>query len=125
LFKKHGDIDYREIKEADVNGKAWAFFTRKNKLPKNIGLFHSYIECVRWSADSKALLLVMWGHTDGDGYLDNWYCVYDLERSQPTLNFELMNRNTVHFKAHYADRRKTPNNGVDSDAAYPAAQVPP
>ena len=98
LLKRHGAADYREVKDAEVTGKAWALFTRENALPKKTSLFHSYIEGIRWSADSKAFLLVLWGHTDENHYLDEWFCVYDLNKFQPSMNLEFMNRNTVHIK---------------------------
>jgi len=111
LFKKHKGIHYREVKEAVVTGKAWTLFATSNALPKKINLFHSYIEGVRWSADSKAFLLVLWGHTDENHYLDDWFCVYDLNKFQPSMNLELMNRNTVHIKnekqkANHQPRRR-------------------
>ncbi|WP_027360595.1 hypothetical protein [Desulforegula conservatrix] len=98
LFNKKSDLEYVEVKQANVTGKTWAFFFKNNNLKIDSELSHSYIECIRWSGDSNSILVVLKGHTDKDHYLDDWVCVYNTKNLSPTLDFKIFNQNSVHFK---------------------------
>ena len=90
-----------EVDGLDVNEQVWKYFMKRYRI-KNIkyiaGLDHAYIEGIRWAADSKAFIYILWGHSDEDNYLNEWFGVYDVKHLKPSSDINIMNRNSVHIK---------------------------
>lgn len=97
LFKRGEGLTYQEIKEPGVTGQVWDFLTKQNGHNMSALLGHAYIEYIQWSADSTAFIVKLWGHEDGQTYLDDWYCIYDVTKFAPTLDMGAMNRKSVHI----------------------------
>jgi hypothetical protein len=96
LFKRFSGLRFQEQESADVNGACWGLLHRLHRTPSAWDLAHVYTEALRWAPDSAAVLLVVWGHTDTDNFVDRWLCVYDLQTRQASQDLRIMNRRAVH-----------------------------
>ncbi|MEO5359705.1 MAG: hypothetical protein H7843_04580 [Nitrospirota bacterium] len=96
LYKNAKGLEY-EVSEL-LNDKAWDLFRKTHKQYKIPDFGHSYAEAVRWSSDSKSILLYIYGHDDlSPKTLEPWFCVYDLTTGKMTLDFNrIFNRDTYH-----------------------------
>jgi hypothetical protein len=105
LYKKKDELQYAEVKDAAIDGKAISLFARDNKLREPLRFAHSYVKVVRWADDSKAFLLILEGsleNTPKDNLLffDPWMCVFDLTNFEVSLDLRLMNRDIFKDKLH-------------------------
>jgi hypothetical protein len=91
IFQRSSGLNFREEKGADPSRSCWASMSR-TFAP---GLVSSYAEAIRWASDSRALLVVLWGHADGESFVDDWLCVYDLRARRASQDLRLMNRGAV------------------------------
>jgi hypothetical protein len=104
LFYRSGGLDFHEKTTPDVNDIAWRFLRDSERVPFPTGpgwsgvLGHNYIEVLTFSADSRAVLLKLWGHEDKDAFLYDWLCVVDLVTGKASSDLSVMNRGAVHFK---------------------------
>ncbi|MBF0459081.1 MAG: hypothetical protein HQK99_14420 [Nitrospirae bacterium] len=107
LFKKVKGLQYEEVKL--LTYFAWELFEKTHKKYKvhvfkrykrnTIPLYgHSYAKAVRWSSDSKSVLIEIYGHHDETPErLEPWYCIYDVTTGKMTLDFNrVFNRDTFH-----------------------------
>jgi hypothetical protein len=90
MFKRKSQLQYEETK-MDPSTACWAFFHNKTKLPYPENLDHIYSEVLRWSPDSKTILINLYGH-EGNKEVRDWLCVYSLETGKASLKLSLMNR---------------------------------
>ena len=100
LFRRVDALKYREADKIQPRKKCLALLDRINKRAVSPVLDHIYINTVRWSSDSRALLLAVRGHDSNDVVVRDWLCVFDLESLQASTDLRLMNRGAVY------DRRK-------------------
>lgn len=96
LFKRGQGISFSEVKGAEIGQKTWRFFAGQNRLIKSPDYHHMYVEGIRWASNSKALLVSIWGHSDGKNYLDPWLCVFKIDSLRASLDLRLMNRDAFH-----------------------------
>ncbi|MBF0319294.1 MAG: hypothetical protein HQL01_05775 [Nitrospirae bacterium] len=95
LFKQVKGLKYEPI--IGLSDLAWAFFIKTHRKYKIPHFDHCYTEAVRWSSDSKSVMLQTYGHDDmSPKKLDPWYCIYDLKTKKMTLDFSVFNRDTYH-----------------------------
>lgn len=96
LFKKVKGLKYERIAWIDV--LAWNLFRKTHSQYKIPEFFHNYTEAVRWSSDSKSVLIYIYGHDDETPKkLEPWYCVYDVTTDAMTLDFNrVFNRDAYH-----------------------------
>ena len=94
LFQKKAGLVYTPL-PADIAGKAWRTLARMFNGGHAIRLWHEYVNALAWSADSQAILLHVWGHTDVRNRVDDWFCVYDLGSGSISTDLSLMNRRSV------------------------------
>jgi hypothetical protein len=111
LFKRVTRLKYSQLADADVTGKAWRFLAQQHGLPAVPHLDHTYSEVVRWAPNSRALMLVVFGHTDINQHIEPWTCIFELTSLQPSLDLSLMNRDAVHIEG------KTLSEGVTGPGA--------
>ncbi len=97
LFRQERGTKFTQS-QIDVTGIVWRSFSTRYRLRHGLDLDHQYIEGVRWAENSKAFLVVLWGHTDINRYVDPWYCAFDLTTQRPSLDLAVMNRGSVHMK---------------------------
>ncbi|MEO5359706.1 MAG: hypothetical protein H7843_04585 [Nitrospirota bacterium] len=104
LFQKIKGLEYEEVEY--LNTKAWNLFRKTHKQYKIPEFGHSYTEAVRWSSDSKSILLYIYGHDDDSPKkLEPWFCIYDLTTGKMTLDFNrVFNRDTYHPNGKAKDR---------------------
>ncbi|MBF0459124.1 MAG: hypothetical protein HQK99_14635 [Nitrospirae bacterium] len=115
LYKRVKGLKYEEIENLYM--KAWELFEKTHKKYKThvfkrykrntILLYgHSYAEAVRWSSDSKSVLIEIYGHHDETPErLEPWYCIYDLTTGKMTLDFNrVFNRDTFHLNGEAKGR---------------------
>ena len=95
LFKRDRGLRFREVLNADISGKAWAFLARTYRRHQPVHLDHMYVNVVHWADDSRALLLLLWGHTDSDNYVEPWYCVYHIPGKRVGISLAPLNRGAV------------------------------
>jgi hypothetical protein len=96
LFQKTKGLKYQEMKKADATQKCWALLDRTVGRSVSKDLDHSYIRAIQWAADSRAVLLVAWGHLSGEPVqVNDWLCVFDIERLRASTDMRIMNRGAV------------------------------
>jgi len=100
LFRRVDALKYQEADNIQPGRTCVALLDRINKRALSPVLDHTYIGTVRWSSDSRALLLVVRGHNANDVVVSDWLCVFNLETRQGSTDLSPMNRGTVY------DRRK-------------------
>ena len=96
LFRRVGDLKYQEIEKSQPGGKCWALLDRASRPAISGKLDHRYVNAIRWSPDSRALLLKVQGHGSGDISVRDWLCVFDVDREQASTELRLMNRGAVY-----------------------------
>ena len=99
LFQKTAGLNYQEMKKADATQKCWALLDRTVGRPVSKALDHSYIRAIQWAADSRAVLLAASGHLAGEPLrVNDWFCVFDIERLRASADMRIMNRGAVQDK---------------------------
>lgn len=97
LFRRSGGLTYKSVPD-DIAAKAWNAIARIYNSGKPLRLRHDYINAIGWSSDSRAVLLRVWGHTDLENHVDEWYCVYEVSTGRISSDLSVMNRNAVMIK---------------------------
>ena len=97
LFERRAQLEYAESK-LDPSGSAWALLRKLYRVPYPAGLDHAYSEALRWSPDSSAIMVRLWGHADLDRNVDDWLCVYSISSRGASVNLSILNRSSVVFK---------------------------
>ena len=95
IFRRGDGLNYQEIEKAEAGKKCWALFDRTSRRSISDKFDHRYINAVRWAPDSRAVLLIARGYLSGEEetlHLDDWRCVFDVERLEASTNTRLMNR---------------------------------
>lgn len=97
LFKriKKFDLQYSEVKGANVSEKVFKFFAKQNGLSKVPEMHHQYVNVLQWASDSQSFLVLVRGYGDsGDyiHYIDNGICLFSVDTFQPSFDFKKMNR---------------------------------
>jgi hypothetical protein len=95
-FRRVSGLDYKEIEKAHVARKCWALLDRAASRAVSKRLDHTYVYAVRWSPDSRTLLLAVQGHTGNDIAVKDWLCVFDVEHLKASTDLRLMNRGAVY-----------------------------
>lgn len=98
LYRKIDGLKYSEVKDADIFNKVEAICMKENKIKPSFAVGHLYAQALRWSADSNAIIVKMWGdgedNNDGKYYhLESWLCVFDIARKSADMDLRLMNKN--------------------------------
>ena len=94
LFRRATGLTYKVL-SVDVAAQAWEALARMRNRGKPLRLGHDYVNAIGWSADSSALLLRLWGHTDLQNHVDDWYCVYDVGSGHISTDLLLMNSHSI------------------------------
>ncbi len=110
LFRRAQGGGFSEVRQAQIGQKSWRLFSRQRHLAKPPDYHHAYVEAVRWASNSKALLVAIWGYSDGKNYLDQWLCVFDTESLKASLTLTAMNRDA--FRSESTKRKRV---GVRKD----------
>ncbi len=71
LYRKIDGLKYSEVKDADIFNKVEAICMKENKIKPSFAVGHLYAQALRWSADSNAIIVKMWG--DGEDNNDGKY----------------------------------------------------
>jgi hypothetical protein len=96
IFGRISGLKYEEVENAEVTSKCWALVDRIHGKSVAKALDHHYIETVRWAPDSGALLLKAWGYVSGEPLeVNDWLCIFDVERQEASTDLRLMNLGAV------------------------------
>jgi hypothetical protein len=98
LFKRDKGVVFKEIENADINGKAERLALQQNGLPPKEVLDHLYVQCLAWSSDSKTVLVRISGHGGTPNFgvvIGGWQGIYDLGSSSFNFDLAKMNRGAV------------------------------
>lgn len=95
LFRRVDALKYQEADTIQPGKTCVALLDRINKRAVSPVVDHIYINTVRWSPDSRALLLVVRGHGGNGVVVRDWLCVFNLESLQASTDLRLMNRGAV------------------------------
>jgi hypothetical protein len=63
---------------------------------------HRYVQVMRWASDSRAFLVVAFGHRDSERQprvLDPWLCVFALDELRVSLDLGLLNRGALNSRS--------------------------
>lgn len=98
LYRKSDGLKYLEMKDSDIVEKVWSLCMKENKIKKSFAVGHLYAQALRWSADSGAIMVKMWGDgEDNDDsryyHLEPWLCVFDIINKNASMDLRLMNKN--------------------------------
>jgi hypothetical protein len=95
LFRRTKGVSYTPIEAPDLNDQAEKLALRQNRLPEKADfLDHRYVYLVRWSPDSRRILIEL----DGKGgdekryvWINRWLGIYDLGKQAFTMDLNQMN----------------------------------
>jgi hypothetical protein len=97
LFKRDKGVDFKEVKGAQIEKRAWSLFAKSNHLAALPMYDHTATFVVSWSEDSETLLVEIEGHIDLKHYLSPWYCNYNVRSLAASLNPEKAQANSHSF----------------------------
>ena len=99
LFRRNKGVSYSEVKKPDINDEAEKLALRQIGLTGTADVLdHRYVELVRWSADSRRILIQLHGTGDNEKHhisIEGWLGVYDLGKHSFSFDLEKMNRGSV------------------------------
>jgi hypothetical protein len=90
LFRRSEGLAFTEA-EPSPTGVSWSFFLAQEGVGEAM-FHHRYARAIAFSTDSQALLLKLSGLATPRGYLDDWFCVYDIAAGKASLSLVAMNR---------------------------------
>ena len=102
LFQRVKGASFKEMKDADIEGKATRLLLKQNGLPADFILSHQYFHVLNWSGDSKFVLFSMSGDGFNDQYFvtfSDWTAIYDLGNGQITFDLNKSNGGLVEKSA--------------------------
>lgn len=100
LFQRVGGVDFKEMKDVDINGKAERMALRQKGLsvdPKD-DLEHLYVRVLDWSADSQFVLIRLSGRGNNGKYhvaINGWNALFSPETGQFTFDLNQTNARAV------------------------------
>jgi hypothetical protein len=92
LFKRTSDGRYLQASRADVSEKVIRLLRKEYPATKKLSMGTFHIQGIRWSANSKFLLLTVSALADSGERLDSWLCLYDVEKLQATSDLSSINQ---------------------------------
>ena len=104
LFRRIRGLEYKETGSAQPGQKCWALLDRIARRPVSGALDHAYVYALRWSPDTRALLLAATGHLANDLSVRDWLCVFDIKAFKASTDLRLMNRGAINDRRGPADR---------------------
>jgi hypothetical protein len=90
LFRLSDGLGFTEA-DPSPSSVSWSLFFAQ-KGGEEAMFHHRYAKAIAFSADSQALLLKLSGLATPRGYLDDWFCVYDIAVGKASLSLVPMNR---------------------------------
>lgn len=98
LFRRENGVQYRELKDADIDGKAERLALQQHGLSAKEVCDHRYARVLGWSADSKTVLVSIFGRgARGNSQieLNGWTGLYHLGTGTFGFNLGKMNARAV------------------------------
>jgi hypothetical protein len=95
LFQRDRGVSYKEMTNADVDGKAERIALEQQGLGKDL-LDHGYMKVLAWSADSRSFLFSLSGHggdQNNQVRINRWLGIYDL--ASGNIGFDLTKTNRI------------------------------
>jgi hypothetical protein len=97
LFQRKDGVSYKEIKDADIDGKAERLAMHQSGFKPDEVLGHRYANCLGWSSDSRSILI----HLTGSGQVGkdfstaDWFGIYEVIDGSFTVDLSKFNRGAV------------------------------
>src|SRR5438046_2491992 len=95
LFRREKGVNFIEIKDADINGKAERVALKSNGLPEKEILDHRYVEVLGWSRDSKIVRVRISGHSGGRLRIAGWVGLYNVATGTFSVDLKEFDSHTV------------------------------
>jgi len=99
LFRREKGVVFKEIQDANINDQAEELALKQAGLQKKPDfLDHRYVNLVRWSPDSRTILVELRGKGVDDKHvvqISEWLGLYDLGKRKFIFDLNQMNRGTV------------------------------
>jgi len=95
LFRRDKGVNFTEIKDADINGKAERMALKSNGLPAKEILDHRYVDVLGWSRDSKTVAVRIKGHYADRVSIRDWIGLYKVATGTFTFDLKEFDRDTV------------------------------
>jgi len=98
LFQRVKGVNFKEMKDVDIEGKAIQFAMKQNGLLGEGDLDHQYVHVLNWSSDSKFILISVSGAGRRDKYgvsIAGWNVIYNLGTGQFSFDLNKINAGAV------------------------------
>jgi hypothetical protein len=98
LFRRDRGAAYKELEQADIEGKAERIALEEQEDAAGGLLDHRYMKLVAWSGDSRSFLFSLSGHGgDANNHvrITGWMGIYDVESGEIALELSKLNRGVV------------------------------
>lgn len=109
-----GKYEYDKTIEKKKN--IGVFFAKVSGFPAIPEFHHHFETCVAWSADSSAILIKLHGAWEASkgipkGATDDWYCVYDFNIQEFTLDLGRLNKAAIHVRNQETTKKQIRSQG--------------
>lgn len=93
LFRKTKGLVFKPL-SVNVNELTWTDLERRYNSGHPLDLFHMYVNVVAW-LDPQHILLRLWGHTDAQNHVNDWYCILDIKNERILTDLSHLNHHSV------------------------------